>query len=112
MFKTGLLLLLGLGIGLWLGFNPQAHRKMLQNWNEAKASYMRVQAQISSKFDDWTAQPGLQRQSTSSAAPKWIRTAWQQLGSIFNTIWSSVQRIWLSLSSNLGLRSNFRMPKK
>ncbi len=110
MFKTGLLLLLGLGIGLWLGFNPQAHQKMLQNWEQAKSGYLRMQAQATTKLNGLTVQVGSSKQSASSSTPTWINTAWQQLASIFNTIWSSVRRFWLSIS--VGLNSSHLRLKK
>lgn len=110
MFKSaGLLLVLGLAIGLWLGFNPQAHQKVLQSWNETKASYLKIQTQIAAKFNGWGTQLSSTKQTASNSSansvPKWINTAWQQLASIFNTIWNSVRRLWSSISANLNMRN-------
>lgn len=105
MFKAGLLLLLGIAVGLWLGFNPQAHQKMLENWGEAKSAYLRIQTQAKAKFNGLALQLSSSKQSASSSAPKWVNTAWRQLASIFNTIWISVRRLWLSISSNINMHS-------
>ncbi len=104
--SAGFLLLLGLAIGLWLGFNPQAHEKVVQSWNDAKASYMRIQKQVMTQVNGWTTQLGSTKQTASNSVgsvPKWINTAWHQLASIFNTIWSSARKLWLSLAANLNM---------
>lgn len=100
--SAGLLLFVGLAIGLWLGFNPQAHQKVVQNWNEAKAATLSFQSQISTKFKDWTALWNPKSSGkVSVSVSKPISTAWRQLGSIFNVFWSSLHKLWLSLTSGL-----------
>ncbi len=106
--SAGFLLLLGLAIGLWLGFNPQAHEKVVQSWNSVKANYMKFQVQATAKFNEWTSQLSSTKQTASNSVgsvPKWINTAWRQLASIFNTIWSSMRKFWLSISANLKLNN-------
>lgn len=104
MFKfAGLLLLLGLAVGLWLGFNPQAHREALQSWDGAKAVSVNIQTQVSAKLHEWTGQSGSQEQSAPNSAPRPTETAWGQLTSILHTLWSSIQRFWLSISAKLHL---------
>ena len=105
MFKAGLLLLLGIAIGLWFGFNPQARQKLLENWGQAKSAYLRVQAQVKTKFNGVALQLSSTKQGAPGSVPKWINTAWRQLTSIFNAIWISARRLWLSISSNINTRS-------
>lgn len=40
MFKTfAVLFVLGLGLGVWLGFNPQAHEKTIKSWDDTKTFF-------------------------------------------------------------------------
>lgn len=36
-FAPILLVVVGLAVGLWLGFNPQAHQQIVQSWNQDRA---------------------------------------------------------------------------
>lgn len=107
MGKYGLLLLIaGLVIGLWLGFNPAAHREVLRLWHEATVSQARTQpsAEVSIRTLDtqiarlFRISPRAQvtRRSQPNAAP-----VWNQIVAMLQAFWHALQRIWLSIVGNV-----------
>lgn len=103
--SAGLLLLLGLALGLWLGFNPQAHGKVVQNWNNTKASLVRLETNFSTTISAWTmrtkAQAQVGQKTVSGITTKPFATAWQQFVSAGGTFLQSMQKIWFGLVANL-----------
>ncbi|HUH96316.1 MAG TPA: hypothetical protein VLZ89_03095 [Anaerolineales bacterium] len=102
MFKsTVLLFVLGIALGLWLGFNPQAHGKVVQNWDHTRVFFAGLETNFSNTIHTWTmrtevqAQDGQKTVSNISARP--FTTAWQQFVSAGGTFLQSIQRIWLGL---------------
>lgn len=108
MSKAGALLLIviGLGVGLWLGFDPTAHKETIQNWDKARAVFVQVKSGTGTNIDSWDThlttwfrssprpQPAPLSQPSASVGSKQISTALQ-------TFWHSVQRIWLSILAKL-----------
>ena len=108
MFKSaGLLLLLGLAIGLWLGFNPQAHQKVVQSWDNTKSFFARLETNFSTSIGAWTmqakSQVNVSPKTVSGVTAKSFGTAWRQFVSAWSTFLGSLQRIWHELVSNINL---------
>ena len=100
------LILAGLAVGLFLGFNPTAHRDLVRWWDSATAKASTSQRQANGtpaplislrQFDSSVARlfrtsPRPQTSNRSEPATVWsqIVAAWQQL-------WHALQKIWLSV---------------
>jgi len=108
MFKaTALLFVLGIALGLWLGFDPQMHGKVVQNWDGTKAFLARLDTNFSNTISTWTSQAKAQVQvgqkTVSKVTTKPFATAWRQFGSSWATFMESLQGIWHELASNINL---------
>jgi hypothetical protein len=107
MFRlAGLLLILGLALGLWIGFDPQEHQKAVQAWSEAKASFVNIQTQVSLKFHEWAAESNPGTQTVSVSVTKPIAEFWRQLSSILVNLWNSIVTIWLRIIHGLKLHKS------
>jgi hypothetical protein len=108
--STGLLLLVGLALGLWLGFNPQAHGKVVQNWNNTKTFFERLETNFSTSINAWTMRTKDQAQADQKAASrittKPFATAWQQFVSAGGAFLQSMQKIWLELVTNPNVKKS------
>lgn len=103
MFKSaGLLLILGLAVGLWLGFNPQAHRGVVQSWDNMRSGYLQVKGDAAVKMHDWFTQVNLRTQAPSQPKPQpAASSAWRQISYAFEGFWNSLQRIWLNIRASI-----------
>jgi hypothetical protein len=111
MFKsTVLLFVLGIALGLWLGFNPQAHGKVVQNWDHTNVFFVRLETNFSNTIDAWTmrtkAQAQVGQKTVSNISTRPFKTAWQQFVSAGETFLQSIQRIWLGLVGNLNMKKS------
>jgi hypothetical protein len=105
MFRlAGLLLILGLALGLWVGFDAQEHQKVLQTWSKAKASLVNIQTQVSVKLHKSSAELNPGTQTKSISLPKPIVVFWRELSLIIVSIWNTIVNLWLRLISALKLR--------
>ena len=111
MFKAAaLLFILGIALGLWLGFNPPMHEKVVQNWDHTKAFFARLGTNFSTAISTWTnqakaqAQVGQKTVANLNARP--LATAWQQFVSAWTTFMESLQHIWHELASNINLNKS------
>ena len=96
---AGLLLVTGLTIGLWLGFNPKTHQQILQNWNHATAAVAHVGLAAIPKVHTLqapaaVAKPLSQPKISTSAA-------WKQISVAFETLWNSVQHLWHTVTARI-----------
>ncbi len=107
--SAGLLVILGLAVGLWLGFNPQAHKQTVQYWDKAKTALAQVKTQTTAKVNVLDSHTTTWLRSSSKtkvvapaapAAPS-ASSTWKQITAFFNTLWTSVQRMWASLTNKL-----------
>ena len=94
MFKfTMLLFLLGIALGLWLGFDPQAHGKVVQNWDHTKVFFVRLETNFSNTIHAWTmrtkAQAQVGQKIVSNISTRPFTTAWQQFVSASRTFLQS-----------------------
>ena len=98
--SAGLLLILGLALGLWIGFNPQAHQQTVQAWNQAKSSYVSFQSRADVKVQNWTSNLDTHVQvNPGPAQPVTASKTWKEVSSALDMFWNSMQRIWTSFTA-------------
>ncbi len=101
------LILAGLAVGLFLGFNPTAHRDVVRWWDSAtaKASTSQPQAQRPTavfslrQFDSSVARlfrTSARPQSSTRSEPA---TVWSQIVAALQQLWHALQKIWLSIAA-------------
>ncbi len=111
MRMSGLLLLLvGLAIGLYLGFNPAAHRDLVRWWDRETAasrsehsgqtgfSVGRLNSQLARSLRTSPkplAEPGAQTNTVPTS---------NQIGDELHAFWLALERLWLSFLAQLHLR--------
>jgi uncharacterized membrane protein YraQ (UPF0718 family) len=114
---TVLFLILGLAVGLWLGFNPQAHQQTVQQWDSIKTSFMNTKAQTNLKLPNLssnttTTTPAESNKkgskssnstSTTSSSPSQPSFSfdWNRVTTAFQDIWSSLQRTWANITAKI-----------
>jgi len=106
MFKTtALLFVLGVALGLWLGFNPQTHGKVMRSWDDTKAFFAKLETNAAASINHWTNQANTQAQTGQRAVSKVtarpFTDAWRQFVSAWTTFMVSLQKIWQELVSNI-----------
>jgi hypothetical protein len=111
LFKAAVLLfVLGIALGLWLGFNPMMHEKVVQNWDHAMTFLGDLGANISTTIGAWTSRARTQVQvgqkTVSKVNAKPFANAWQQFAAAWSTFIDSLQRIWHELASNINLNKS------
>jgi hypothetical protein len=94
------LALFGLAIGLYLGFNAQAHKATVRDWD-------RVTAGVAHMHLTTTAKPSaLGRPAVSNkpiSVPKLSTSAaWKQISTAFETLLNSVERLWTRVTASIG----------
>ncbi|HEX2697338.1 MAG TPA: hypothetical protein VHM28_06475 [Anaerolineales bacterium] len=99
--SVALLFVLGLALGLWVGFNPQAHEKVVQGWEGTKTFFVTMKTNASVSFQDWLT--GIKSGEQNGTAS--VGVAWKQISSVFTTLWDSVIRFWSNLTNGLRLKS-------
>jgi len=100
-FAPILLLVAGLALGLWLGFNPHAHQQVVQDWNHARTALVQVTAKarltsapaVSTKVNLTTH---VQAPSVPNAS-----ATWKQVTTAFESLVSSLQRLWLNVTARI-----------
>ena len=107
MFRSAVLLVtIGLAVGLWLGFNPQAHQQTIKKWDSVKTSYLKFMTDANLKIQ------GLRSHITTSpqASPKvkivspsqtTAFSVWKQVTTAFETLWGSVQRFFATVTAKI-----------
>ena len=115
--STVLLLIVGLAIGLWLGFNPQAHQQTVQQWDSIKSSFLKFKTGASSNLPSlnttsttqtsskskskFASQPQQTAQHTSTQQPT-PSFDWKPITTALAPIWNSLQSIWASIMAKIG----------
>lgn len=100
-FAPILLVVAGLAVGLWLGFNPHAHQQVVQEWNHARTALVQMTAKAhlasapaaGSKINLTTH---VQAPSVPNAS-----AAWKQVTTAFESLVSSLQRLWLNVTARI-----------
>ncbi len=94
-----LLVVAGLAVGLWLGFNPHAHQQVVQDWNRARVAF--VHAEASLHLGSKTAlAPKTTRVEPITTSPS-ATAAWKQITTAFESLVNSLQRWWQSISTRI-----------
>ncbi|HET6846252.1 MAG TPA: hypothetical protein VFH29_05420 [Anaerolineales bacterium] len=99
-----LLVALGLGIGLWLGFDPQARATVQENANKASQSFAQVGAEVNTEVTSITSQ------TTSSGSSRQQEPAGTSSGKVnlnvnLQNLWDGARLLWVSFISKFRLRS-------
>jgi hypothetical protein len=103
-----LLALLGLAVGLWLGFNPTTHRELNRWWTRttagqasagpSSAANLRQLDRRLNQFLRTQPRPASQPQAASSPVP----TA-RQISATLQAFWHALQQIWARLLMKLDI---------
>lgn len=92
-------LVVGLAIGLWFGFNPQAHQQVEKSWSQltltAEHAGVRATTGIrTTQSPAATAKPAAQAKETATVA-------WKQITMTFNTLWSSLLHLFHTVTASI-----------
>ena len=100
-----LFLVVGLAIGLWLGFNPTSHRDLVRWWDRETSSraernlgVSQLNSRLSRSLQNSPkplAQPGAQTDTVPTTG---------QIGTELHAFWVALERVWLNLLAQLHLR--------
>ena len=106
-----LFLLIGLAVGLWLGFNPAAHRAVVQWWNREAAT--RSAANPANPLGIRQLNSRVARSLRSSPKPLVQPSAQTnkiptltQIGDELHTFWLALERVWLNFWAQLHLSAS------
>ncbi len=99
-FAPVLLVVVGLAVGLWLGFNPRAHQQVVQSWDQARVAFVHATASL-----HLSPKVGLTAKTTTHVqpitAPPSATNAWRQISTAFESLVTSLQRLWLNISAKI-----------
>ena len=101
-----LFLLVGLAIGLWLGFNPQTHRQLTRFWNRTTTSQSSERPKASVDARQWDQTVNRWLRSTTKARPApasqpdSVPTA-KQISAELQTFWNALQQLWLNFVARI-----------
>ena len=106
---TALLFVLGIALGLWIGFNPQMHAKALQSWNDTKNFFVKLDANISATATSWITQAKTQvnisqKTTTTITMPKSLSAVWRQIVSAWDNMLAILQGIWHRAVASINLK--------
>lgn|SRR5512142_424391 len=101
-----LFLLVGLALGLWLGFNPAAHRDIVRWWNRevaaqtdgkphAAAAVRQLNSRLTRSLEN-SPKP----LARSGSQPNSVPTL-NQIGAELHAFWLALERIWLNFAAKL-----------
>jgi hypothetical protein len=97
MVKISLLLLaVGLAVGLWLGFNPQMHTRMVQNWEVAHSSFTSAGTNLTITGRSMISSPSVKSVHSFGNNGEWSRTS-----ADFEELWLIIQKTWHDIIVNL-----------
>lgn len=105
MFRSaGFLLLIGLAIGLFLGFNPQAHQATIQKWDSLHSSYLKFMSNATAKAQGLNSHitSTTQTGSRTTGQPQIsVPSSWKQVSAVFENLWESVQRFFANVTAKI-----------
>lgn len=106
-----LFLLVGLAAGLWLGFNPAAHRAVVRWWDSTNSS--RATASQTPLVNVQGVNHSINRLLRSSARPQPTRVpqtntvpSGTQISAELQTFWNALQKLWLSFIAQFSRASH------
>jgi hypothetical protein len=101
-------LLMGLAVGLWLGFNPSTHRSLLRWWDREMAAQVSGKPHAAAAIRELDSRLARSLQAPPrpparrSGQPETVPTA-NQIGAELHAFWLALQRIWLNFWRKLGV---------
>ncbi len=100
------LLLIGFALGAWLGFNPQSHQQVVNDWNRAKSYIVSLQSRGSVSTSGLTTQTNTQTQTQAKSKPvaQPNTVIARQISSMLATLWNALQHLWVQIRADLNLR--------
>lgn len=99
MFKSAsILVLLAFALGLWIGFNPQAHASAQKAWEQGKTSLAKLEVQIKTGINQTPGGTG-EKSTPPSAPPRSSETPdlAQQVQTALKQLAVSLEQIWNEL---------------
>jgi len=106
-----LFLLVGLAVGLWLGFNPAAHRAVVRWWDSTNSS--RATASQTPLVNVQGVNRSINRLLRSSPRPQPTRApqtttvpSGTQITAELQLLWNAIQRLWLSFIAQFSRASH------
>lgn len=95
-----LLVVAALALGLWLGFNPHMHRQIVESWSQARTAFLHSTASVRLPIGlSSTSRTATRVQPTT--APISTTATWKQITTAFDSLVTSLHRLWLSLSTRI-----------
>ena len=98
------LVILGLGIGLWIGFNPEAHAAAQEKMDRASQAFAQVRVDAEHLVGRRSL-PGLRPVKRNGSRSNRPATDNSSEGLDLQEIWSATQRVWISLLSRISTKS-------
>ena len=95
------LIAVGLGIGLWLGFDPEAHAAVQENWARASDSFVRFQTDIAAKANGLEPPASAPEQEPVQSSKGTSPLA--RVPEALENFWRASQALWLSLVARLNV---------
>ncbi len=102
MSKLGvvLLVLAALAVGLFLGFNPRTHQEIVATWNHERAAWLHNTASLHLPLG-LTATSRTSTRTPAPVAPVTSSATWKQITTAFESLVTSLHRLWLNLSTKI-----------
>jgi hypothetical protein len=106
MGKSAVLLLIaGLAVGLWLGFNPTTHKDLVKFWDSTKASQVQAKPSADVNLRNIDTKVALWfRTATKTTAPKSQPTSpavSNQISAAWKAFWSALQKLWMNFLASI-----------
>ncbi len=101
-----LFLLIGLAVGLWLGFNPDTHRELVRWWDRTERNGTAaavpgiVNTRQLSRKAGRLLQSAPRPQPAPQSQPSVVPTN-PQISAELQTFWNALQRMWLQFVASL-----------
>lgn len=97
-----LLVAAGLGIGLWLGFNPERRAAVEENWQRAGDSMARLQTDLNLELGGQGSAPA-GNESRNDSTPTQQPSPLASLSRLVQDLWEATQQLWSSLLARVEL---------
>jgi hypothetical protein len=100
---AGLLVAVGLGVGLWLGFDPQGRAVAQENMQRADQFFAEAGADLGLWLNGLTTNDPAEPNGAQSQGSEAQDNSTQEVA--FVNFWDATRQVWFSLLSRLGLAS-------
>jgi hypothetical protein len=97
-----LLVAVGLGIGLWLGFDPERRAAVEENWQRAGDSIARIQVDLDLRPGSEGSAPA-ENESTNEGTQTQQPSPLAALSRLVQDLWEATQQLWSSLLARVEL---------